>query len=100
MLGQTFPSFLSYLRPSFLKNVISLHPFSPLWDRCCRYFYTERMRRAFSFGSMYLGSSPFESPGTYSCVFSRPLVVVCQKAQLSNRRERYREGRPGVLKIG
>lgn len=24
------------------------------------------MRRAFSFGSMYLGSSPFDSPGTYS----------------------------------
>lgn len=24
------------------------------------------MRRAFSFGSMYLGSSPFDAPGTYS----------------------------------
>lgn len=26
----------------------------------------DRMRRAFSFGSMYLGSSPFDAPGTYS----------------------------------
>lgn len=27
---------------------------------------SHRMRRAFSFGSMYLGSSPFDAPGTYS----------------------------------
>ncbi|GFZ49305.1 Phytoene desaturase [Saitozyma sp. JCM 24511] len=66
VLSKTFPSLLSLLRPSFLLNVIALHPFGSLWGRCSRYFRTDRMRRAFSFGSMYLGSSPFDSPGTYS----------------------------------
>jgi hypothetical protein len=66
VLSKTFPSLLSLLRPSFLLNVIALHPFGSLWGRCARYFKTDRMRRAFSFGSMYLGSSPFDSPGTYS----------------------------------
>lgn len=68
VLSKTFPSLLSLAKPSFILNVIKLHPFGTLYGRCARYFKTERMRRAFSFGSMYLGSSPFESPGTYSCV--------------------------------
>ncbi|KAJ9097337.1 hypothetical protein QFC20_006250 [Naganishia adeliensis] len=66
VLSKTFTTYLSLLRPSFLLNAINLHPHLPLWNRVSRYFKTERMRRAFSFGSMYLGSSPFEAPGTYS----------------------------------
>ncbi|GHJ85905.1 hypothetical protein NliqN6_2307 [Naganishia liquefaciens] len=66
VLSKTFTSYLSLLRPSFLVNAIALHPHLPLWNRVSRYFKTERMRRAFSFGSMYLGSSPFDAPGTYS----------------------------------
>ena len=52
VLSKTFPSLLSLLRPSFIRNVIKLHPFGSLYGRCARYFKTERMRRAFSFGSM------------------------------------------------
>ncbi|ORY35350.1 hypothetical protein BCR39DRAFT_508926 [Naematelia encephala] len=66
VLSKTFPNLLALLRPSFIWNVIKLHPFGSLYGRCARYFKTERMRRAFSFGSMYLGSSPFDSPGTYT----------------------------------
>ncbi|KAK6910688.1 hypothetical protein I203_104720 [Kwoniella mangroviensis CBS 8507] len=66
VLGQPFPNLLSMLRPDVLINLLKLHPFGSLWGRCARYFRTERMRRAFSFGSMYLGSSPFDAPGTYT----------------------------------
>nr|XP_019044479.1 hypothetical protein I302_06390 [Kwoniella bestiolae CBS 10118]OCF23409.1 hypothetical protein I302_06390 [Kwoniella bestiolae CBS 10118] len=66
VLGQPFPNFLAMLRPEVLINLLKLHPFGSLWGRCARYFKTERMRRAFSFGSMYLGSSPFDAPGTYT----------------------------------
>nr|XP_018261260.1 uncharacterized protein I303_05696 [Kwoniella dejecticola CBS 10117]OBR83418.1 hypothetical protein I303_05696 [Kwoniella dejecticola CBS 10117] len=66
VLGKPFDSFLAMLRPGVVMNLMKLHPFGSLWGRCARYFKTERMRRAFSFGSMYLGSSPFDAPGTYT----------------------------------
>ncbi|KAL7423520.1 hypothetical protein Q5752_001100 [Cryptotrichosporon argae] len=66
VLNHAFPSIFTFLRPDFLKNLFLLHAFGSLWGRCARYFKTERIRRAFSFGSMYLGSSPFDAPGTYS----------------------------------
>jgi hypothetical protein len=68
VLSKAFPSFLSLLQPAFLKNFFNLHVLDSLYGRCSKYFMTERMRRAFSFGSMYLGSSPFDSPGTYTWV--------------------------------
>ncbi|ORX38700.1 hypothetical protein BD324DRAFT_599654 [Kockovaella imperatae] len=66
VLAKTFPSIFSFLRPSVLFNLIALHPFATVYGRCAKYFKTERIRRAFSFGSMYLGSSPFDAPGTYT----------------------------------
>ena len=52
VLSETFPSLLSFLRPSVLFNLIKLHPFATVYGRCAKYFKSERMRRAFSFGSM------------------------------------------------
>ncbi len=52
VLSKAFPTLFSLLRPSFLLNAIKMHPFGSLYGRCARYFRTERMRRAFSFGSM------------------------------------------------
>nr|XP_019011290.1 uncharacterized protein I206_03387 [Kwoniella pini CBS 10737]OCF50071.1 hypothetical protein I206_03387 [Kwoniella pini CBS 10737] len=66
VLGRPFDTFFAMLRPGVVMNLLKLHPFGSLWGRCARYFKTERMRRAFSFGSMYLGSSPFDAPGTYT----------------------------------
>ena len=53
-------------RPSFLRHLLSLHPFESIYSRASKYFWTERLRRVFTFGSMYMGMSPFEAPGTYS----------------------------------
>ncbi|WVR07350.1 hypothetical protein IAU60_004391 [Kwoniella sp. DSM 27419] len=66
VLSKPFPSLLSLLRPEVMFNLVRLHPFGSLWGRCARHFRTDRIRRAFSFGSMYLGSSPFDAPGTYT----------------------------------
>ncbi|KAI9749873.1 MAG: hypothetical protein M1815_002226 [Lichina confinis] len=66
VLRKNFGSFLSMLRPSFLPFLLDLHPFESVYSRASRYFSTERLRRTFTFGSMYMGMSPYDAPGTYS----------------------------------
>ena len=66
VLHRNFEGYLSMLRWGFLRNVFALHPFESIWGRASQYFMTERLRRVFTFGSMYMGMSPYEAPGTYS----------------------------------
>ncbi|MCJ1285904.1 ATP-binding cassette transporter CGR1 [Xylographa opegraphella] len=66
VLRKNFTSLLSMARLSFLLKVLALHPFESIYSRASKYFWTERLRRVFTFGSMYMGMSPFDAPGTYS----------------------------------
>lgn len=66
VLKKNFTSLLSMARPSFLRQLFALHPFESIYSRASKYFWTERLRRVFTFGSMYMGMSPFDAPGTYS----------------------------------
>lgn len=66
VLLRNFEGLGAMLRWGFLKEVLRLHPFESIWSRASRFFWTERLRRVFTFGSMYMGMSPFEAPGTYS----------------------------------
>ena len=66
VLRKNFTTILSMARPSFLRHLLPLHPFESIYSRASKYFWTERLRRVFTFGSMYMGMSPFEAPGTYS----------------------------------
>ncbi|KAL9030014.1 MAG: hypothetical protein Q9196_001814 [Gyalolechia fulgens] len=66
VLKRNFTSLLSMTRPAFLRHLFPLHPFESIYSRASRYFWTERLRRVFTFGSMYMGMSPFDAPGTYS----------------------------------
>lgn len=66
VLHKNFFTFFSLMRPSFLRYIQTLHPFESIWGRATKYFYTERLRRVFTFASMYMGMSPFDAPGTYS----------------------------------
>ena len=66
VLHKNFSSIFNLLRPSFLAHVFPLHPFESIYSRASKYFWTERLRRVFTFGSMYMGMSPFDAPGTYS----------------------------------
>ncbi|PBP17139.1 phytoene dehydrogenase [Diplocarpon rosae] len=66
VLHKNFTSVFHLLRPTFLRHLVDLHPFESIYSRAARYFWTERLRRVFTFGSMYMGMSPFDAPGTYS----------------------------------
>lgn len=66
VLHKNFDSIWNMLRLSFLPHLLQLHPFESIYSRAARYFWSERLRRVFTFGSMYMGMSPFDAPGTYS----------------------------------
>ncbi|KAI7626457.1 Phytoene [Hortaea werneckii] len=66
VLLKNFESLAGMVRWSFLKQLFTLHPFESIWTRAGKFFWTERLRRVFTFGSMYMGMSPFDAPGTYS----------------------------------
>jgi phytoene desaturase (3,4-didehydrolycopene-forming) len=66
VLHKNFTSIFNLLRPSFLVHLFALHPFESIYSRASKYFWTERLRRVFTFGSMYMGMSLFDAPGTYS----------------------------------
>lgn len=66
VLKKNFYSLLSMLRLDFLRHLLELHPFESIYTRASKYFRTERLRRVFTFASMYMGMSPFDAPGTYS----------------------------------
>ncbi|KAK4495094.1 hypothetical protein PRZ48_013421 [Zasmidium cellare] len=66
VLLKNFTGLADMLRPDFLRHLLALHPFESIWTRASKYFWTERLRRVFTFGSMYMGMSPFDAPGTYS----------------------------------
>jgi phytoene desaturase (3,4-didehydrolycopene-forming) len=66
VLYKNFTSIFNLCRPSFLAHLFALHPFESIYSRASKYFWTERLRRVFTFGSMYMGMSPFDAPGTYS----------------------------------
>lgn len=66
VLVKNFGTYTAMLRPAVWANLFLLHPFESIWSRTKRYFKTERLRRVFTFASMYMGMSPFECPGTFS----------------------------------
>jgi phytoene desaturase (3,4-didehydrolycopene-forming) len=66
VLRKNFYSLLSMVRLDFLLHLFELHPFESIYYRASKYFRTERLRRVFTFASMYMGMSPFDAPGTYS----------------------------------
>jgi phytoene desaturase (3,4-didehydrolycopene-forming) len=66
VLSRNFTGYLQLAAPAFVWRGISLHPLESIWSRASRYFWTERLRRVFTFATMYMGMSPFEAPSTYS----------------------------------
>lgn len=74
VLKKDFPGFSSLLRPAFLPYLFQLHPFQTVWQRVSRFFRSHQLRQVLSLGSMYLGMSPFEVPGTYTLLQYAELV--------------------------
>ncbi|RYO95609.1 hypothetical protein DL766_008571 [Monosporascus sp. MC13-8B] len=66
VLHKNFTSLRDVLSPAFVVTGLSIHPLHSIWSRACKYFWTERLRRVFTFATMYMGMSPFDAPATYS----------------------------------
>lgn len=66
VLLKNYPSFLSILKLELLRMAFKIHVFDKLHVRASSYFWSERLRRAFTFSSMYLGMSPYDAPATYN----------------------------------
>jgi phytoene desaturase (3,4-didehydrolycopene-forming) len=66
VLKKNFYTLFSMVRPTFLLYLQTLHPFESIYSRASKYFWTDRLRRVFTFASMYMGMSPYDAPGTYS----------------------------------
>ncbi|KAJ9129741.1 Phytoene desaturase [Coniochaeta hoffmannii] len=66
VLRRNFTSLWQLAGPKFVWHGVRLHPLESIWSRTTRYFWTERLRRVFTFATMYMGMSPFDAPSTYS----------------------------------
>ncbi|TGJ78575.1 hypothetical protein E0Z10_g10187 [Xylaria hypoxylon] len=66
VLSRNFISIWQLAAPKFVLAGLKLHPLHTIWGRASRYFWSERLRRVFTFATMYMGMSPFDAPATYS----------------------------------
>ncbi|KAI1374917.1 phytoene desaturase [Hypoxylon crocopeplum] len=66
ILRKNFTSYWNLIAPHFVLTGLKLHPLHSIWNRTSKYFWTERLRRVFTFATMYMGMSPFDAPATYS----------------------------------
>ncbi len=66
VLQNPFDTIFDYLRPGVLSALGNLRPHRSLDDDLKRFFRDERVRRAFSFQSKYLGMSPFNCPSLFT----------------------------------
>ncbi|RYC54715.1 hypothetical protein CHU98_g11498, partial [Xylaria longipes] len=66
VLSRNFTAFWQLATPKFVWAGLKLHPLHSIWNRASRYFWSERLRRVFTFATMYMGMSPFDAPATYS----------------------------------
>ncbi|KAI0877874.1 phytoene dehydrogenase [Hypoxylon argillaceum] len=66
VLSRNFTSVWQLAAPRFVLTGLKLHPLHTVWNRARRYFWSERLRRVFTFATMYMGMSPFNAPATYS----------------------------------
>ncbi|KAK6533317.1 hypothetical protein TWF694_002268 [Orbilia ellipsospora] len=73
-LRKNFPSVFSMIRPTLLKEIMSMFVFTSLYTRASAYFWTDRLRRCFTFASMYMGMSPYTAPALYSLLQYTELV--------------------------
>ncbi|KAK1147245.1 hypothetical protein N8T08_001984 [Aspergillus melleus] len=65
VFNQSFPTLWSMIHISLIKAVLALQPSTSFYQQAATFFRSEKMRRAWSFTSMYLGMSPYRAPGTY-----------------------------------
>ncbi|BFZ58014.1 hypothetical protein PYCC9005_005072 [Savitreella phatthalungensis] len=66
VLKNNFETIWQLLTLNNLVKAFKLHVLNKVYSRACKYFRSDRLRRAFTFQSMYMGMSPFDAPATYN----------------------------------
>lgn len=66
VLHKNFTKYIDLAWPRFVWAGIKLHPLHTIWNRTSKYFHSDRLRRVFTFATMYMGMSPYDAPSTYS----------------------------------
>ncbi|PHH82736.1 hypothetical protein CDD82_4992 [Ophiocordyceps australis] len=66
ILSRNFANYASMLHSKLLASIVQMHISESVYSRASRYFSSDKLRRVFTFNSMYLGMSPYEALGTYS----------------------------------
>ncbi|KAI9010824.1 Phytoene dehydrogenase [Phycomyces nitens] len=65
-IKQNFETFWALVRLKYVPAIFRLHIFDYCYARASKYFLTKKMRMAFTFQSMYMGMSPYDSPAVYN----------------------------------
>jgi phytoene desaturase len=60
--------------PTAALRLVETRSYQRLYAQACRYFATDKLRKAFTFHSMFLGLSPFEALAMYSLITYADLV--------------------------
>ncbi|KAI9351084.1 hypothetical protein DFJ73DRAFT_776571 [Zopfochytrium polystomum] len=66
VLNKNYGRWTQLLDWTLVPLALRLHVLSTVWGRACRYFKSDKLRRAFTFQTMYLGMSPYDAPGTFN----------------------------------
>jgi phytoene desaturase len=60
--------------PTAALRLVETRSYQRLYAQACRYFLTDKLRKAFTFHSMFLGLSPFDALAMYSLITYADLV--------------------------
>ncbi|KAI9222828.1 phytoene dehydrogenase-like protein [Blastocladiella britannica] len=66
VLRKNFVSIWDFFTLENLKMALNLHIHQTLYGRVASFFKSDKLRKAFTFQSMYMGMSPYDAPATYS----------------------------------
>ena len=66
VLSQNFEYWWKLFQPRNIPHLWDFHLWDSMYSRICKYFKTDKLRKAFTFQAMYMGQSPYDAPATYS----------------------------------
>lgn len=58
----------SVMNPGYWRLLLTLKPQQSYWQKARQFFKSDKLGYAFTFEAMFIGVSPFESPGFYSMI--------------------------------
>lgn len=71
---RNFTGLFQFVTPTNLYYLLRTRALRKLYDRASRVFQDDRLRIAFTFQTMYLGISPYDSPAIYSLLAGTEIV--------------------------